>query len=83
MKLILFFKGWAFERYFRLALAILAGIYALSTKEYSLLIITVWLGALAILNISCCGTGGCSTASPKNHQEMDEKTIQVTYEEIK
>lgn len=83
MKLIFFFNGWSFERYFRLGLAVLAGIYALSTKEYSLVIITVWLGALAILNISCCGAGGCSSTPPKRQQKIDEKNIQVKYEEIK
>ncbi len=82
MKFISFFKGWSFERYFRLGLAILMGIYAINTKEYSILIITAWLGGLALFNISCCGTRGCSTV-PSETKENKENDINIKYEEIK
>lgn len=81
MKLLLFFKSWSFERYFRLGLAILVGIYAINTKEYSVLIVTAWLGVLALFNISCCGTRGCGTTlnEPTDSTNND---IVVKYEEI-
>lgn len=83
MKLFRFFIGWSFERYFRLGLAILAGIYALSTKEYSILIVTAWLGILALLNISCCGVGACNSSQKKQQKETTVNNISVKYEEIK
>lgn len=83
MKLKQYFKTWHFERYFRLAIAILAGIFAVSTKEYSVLIITAWLGALALFNISCCGTSACNTTAKKPNKKEENQPIQINYDEIK
>jgi len=83
MKLKKYFRNWHFERYFRLSIAILAGVFAISTKEYSVLIITAWLGALALFNISCCGTSACSTASKKLDKKEENQPIQINYDEIK
>ena len=83
MKLITFFSGWPFDRYFRLALAILTAFYAISSKEYSILIVTAWLGAMALFNISCCGTKGCNTSTKEQESDGYKNDVTVKYEEIK
>ncbi len=83
MTVIQFFKGWSFERYFRLVLAILVGVYAVSSKEYVLFIVTGWLGVLALLNVSCCGTAGCSSPPKASKTVKKNESIDVNYEEIK
>ena len=82
MKLLNFFKGWSFNRYFNLGIAIISGIYAISSKEFSFLILTVWLGLQAILNISCCGSVGCNTTPTVSKKQLDKINITVNYNEI-
>lgn len=57
-------KGWDAARIIRLVAGVGIAVYAITSKDYLFL----WLAGLflfqAVLNISCCGAGGCSTSKP-------------------
>lgn len=54
-------KNWNFARIIRLLLGILIAIYSMSSQNYIFLVFGGWLLFQAIMNISCCGSGGCYT----------------------
>jgi hypothetical protein len=62
-------KGWDAPRIIRLIAGIGIAVYSIANKDYLFL----WLAGLllfqAVLNLSCCGAGGCSNDdSPKSKQ---------------
>ena len=54
-------KNWDFARIVRLLLGVLITIYSISSKDYIFLVLGGLLLFQAIMNISCCGSAGCST----------------------
>lgn len=54
-------KQWDFLRVIRLAAGVGLGIYAIVSKEYPFLFLSAFFLVQAILNISCCGSNGCSS----------------------
>lgn len=54
-------KNWDFVRIVRLLLGVLIAIYSISSKDYIFLVLAGFLLFQAIMNISCCGSGGCNT----------------------
>ena len=65
------FCGWNMPRIIRLVLGIALCIFGTTSKEN----ITTLFGALlifqGILNLSCCGTGGCSLSTDKRQVYKD------------
>lgn len=54
-------KNWDIPRAVRLLLGIVATIYSISSKDYIFLMLGGVLLFQAIMNMSCCGAGGCYT----------------------
>lgn len=53
-------RNWDLVRVLRIILAVSFIGYGISTKDYMLIFIGGLFGIQAILNISCCGAGGCA-----------------------
>lgn len=57
-------RGWDAARIIRLVAGVGIAVYAIASKDYLFL----WLAGLflfqAVLNISCCGAGGCWASAP-------------------
>lgn len=57
-------RGWDAARIIRLVAGVGIAVYAITSKDYLFL----WLAGLflfqAVLNISCCGAGGCGASAP-------------------
>lgn len=68
-------KNWNASRIIRLLLGVGIAIYAISVKEPLFLIVAGVFLLQGVLNISCCGTGRCST--PRR------TSLQVYKDEIK
>ena len=56
-------KNWGVARIIRVIVGIGFGIYAIISGDYTFLWLTGILIFQAVFNISCCGTGGCSSSS--------------------
>lgn len=54
-------RNWDLTRIIRLLLGMAVAIYSISSKEYIFLILGGILLFQAIMNVSCCGAGGCYT----------------------
>lgn len=63
-------KNWDLMRIIRLVLGIIIAIYAVTSKEYSFLILGGFLLFQAIMNISCCGSQGCYTGKDKPKENI-------------
>ncbi|WP_321436502.1 hypothetical protein [uncultured Bacteroides sp.] len=63
-------KNWDFSRIIKLIAGIGISIYAITEKEYSFLFLAGFLFLQAILNISCCGAGGCSSSTNNSQKEV-------------
>ncbi|MBM6993324.1 MAG: hypothetical protein I3J02_08695 [Prevotella sp.] len=55
-------EGWDASRTIRLILGGLLTIGGILYNESILIVLGVWLLLQSILNISCCGVGGCSVS---------------------
>ncbi len=64
------FKNWNFIRIFRLVLGAWVTYFSLGTSEYILLIVGIWLLIQAILDLSCCGIAGCSSAKKSTQKQV-------------
>ena len=67
-------KGWDAARIIRLIAGVGIAVYAITSKDYMFL----WLAGLflfqAVMNISCCGAGGCATNdNPKSKQVYEDQ----------
>lgn len=67
-------KSWDATRIIRLVAGVGIAVYAITSKDYMFLWLTGLFLFQAVLNISCCGAGECSTNdSPKSQQVYDIK----------
>jgi hypothetical protein len=73
-------KSWSFMRILRLVFGGFAIIQAIITLDIVLGILGLIVGGMALLNIGCCGVGGCNT-NIKNVNPKKE-IIDVDYEEV-
>lgn len=74
------FSNWNFFRIVRLVLGFVIIGQAVVMKDVIFGIAGLLFSVMAILNVACCGVGGCNVATPiKNVQ----KTEETTFEEIK
>lgn len=55
-----FIQNWDLVRVLRMIMAVSFIGYGISSKDYMLILLGGLFGVQAILNISCCGTGGCA-----------------------
>lgn len=66
-------------RVIRLALGIIIIMHGFQTKEWLFVVLGGLFSLMPLLNVGCCGTSGCNTPLRKRN----EKTEDITYEEIK
>lgn len=70
------FKNWDMIRITRLVAGIASAVYAVTSKEYMFLLLAVFFLFQAVLNISCCGSGGCSSAGEQKSQQLYKDVIE-------
>jgi len=63
-------RNWDFSRIIRLIAGIGISIYAINSKEYSFLFLGGFFLLQAVLNMSCCGAGGCSSNTDNGQKEV-------------
>lgn len=70
------FKNWGAARVIRLIIGLGLVCFSFIQHEYLFLIVAAMLLLQAVLNVSCCGVGGCSSAanSSKSSVYKDEIT---------
>jgi hypothetical protein len=61
----LIWNNWNFMRFIRLGLGIAIIIQAAIVKDVLMAVLGILLTAMAVFNMGCCGTGGCSTPVKK------------------
>jgi hypothetical protein len=74
-------QNWNLMRFIRLLLGAMVIIQSINTKDYLFAFIALLFAGMALLNIRCCGTSGCSTnvySNKKNTNSIKE----TTYEEV-
>lgn len=78
----LLFTNWNFMRVLRLLMGAAALYYAITTHDNILGAAGIFLLVMTLLNIGCCGAGGCSVPG-KKFKSADQKNTPIHYEEIK
>ena len=63
-------RNWDLARIIKLVAGIGIGIYAITSKEYSFLFLAGFFFLQSILNVSCCGAGGCSSNANNSEKEV-------------
>jgi hypothetical protein len=71
------FSNWNFMRFLRLAIGIGIIVESIATSQWALLILGVLFTIMPVLNVACCGAGGCSVPTRKYKQPEQE----TNYEE--
>jgi hypothetical protein len=72
------FSNWNFMRVLRLGIGIAILIQAILAKDVVFGIAGLLFSAMAVLNIVCCGTGGCRVLTKRT----SVTTKDITYEEV-
>lgn len=70
-------KNWDAARIVRLAAGIGFGIYAIVSKEYLFLLLAGFFLMQAVLNVSCCGAGGCSRSGKTAPERVYKDEIET------
>lgn len=73
-----YIKKWNFMRALRLAIGVYVIINGVQTAEWLFVFFGITFSAMALLNIGCCGVGGCQVEPEKNSKKENE----VIYEEV-
>ena len=68
-------KNWDVARIIRLVAGVGIGIYAIVSKDYMFLLLAGLFLFQALLNISCCGAGGCSTSNTASQKQIYKEQI--------
>jgi hypothetical protein len=70
-------KNWDAARFVRLATGMGVGTYALVAKDY----LWLWLAGIlllqAVLNLSCCGAGGCGAGNRTSQKPLYRDEIET------
>lgn len=69
------FNGWNFLRLMRLGLGIAVTVQSIYAHQSASIAIGVLLASMAVLNIGCCGAGGCTIPARKNPETPKDKTM--------
>ena len=72
------FSNWNFMRVLRLGMGIAILVQAILSNEVLFGIAGLLFSGMAVLNIGCCGAGGCSVPTKRT----SETTKDITYEEV-
>ena len=72
-------SNWSFMRFVRLVLGIAIIAQAVIARNWTMGILGALFTSMPVLNIGCCGLGGC--ASPLFKRNI-KNTKDVTYEEV-
>ena len=72
------FSNWNFMRVLRLGIGITILIQAILAKEVLFGIAGLLFSSMAVLNIGCCSTTGCSVKTKRNSETPKE----ATYEKV-
>lgn len=76
-KLKIYLQGWGFMRTLRLILGIIVISQAIGALDAMLGIMGLFLIAMPMFNIGCCGAGGCNTTFNNANPN-----IQIDFEEV-
>lgn len=77
-------RDWGFMRFFRLGLAIIVLTEAWKNTELLFALLGSVLLFQSLLNVGCCGSGGCDINHAKTKERSGASGIKdVTFEEIK
>lgn len=68
-------KEWNWMRVVRLFVGALVAVYAISSEEYSFLILSALLLFQALLNVSCCGSQGCGADNERSEKGIYEDQV--------
>jgi len=71
-------SSWNFMRLIRLGMGIAIIIQGVAAKDIMFSVIGLLLTGMAVLNIGCCGAGGCYSSVEKN----SGSTKEIIYEEV-
>lgn len=74
------FYNWHFARVLRLALGAFVAYQAIVMHDAFSGLLAIFLLFQAATNTGCCGAQGCAPVNPKNNQN---KTEDISYQEIK
>lgn len=72
------FYNWNFMRFIRLVLGIFIIVQGVMAKDWGIGLLGIFFTAMPLLNIGCCGAGGCSVPVKKRTENIKD----VSYEEI-
>jgi len=77
-------SGWNVARATRLGLGLAVSALAIFQQNKMMAFMGLWLTITPLLNVSCCGSGGCDI----NHANIPDKSVEteaetVTFEEVK
>ena len=65
-------------RFLRLGLGIAIIVQSAIAKDWTMGILGFLFAGMAVLNIGCCGTGGCSVPTKRSSETIKD----ITYEEV-
>ena len=71
-------SNWNFMRFLRLGLGIAIIVQSAIAKDWTMGILGFLFAGMAVLNIGCCGTGGCSVPTKRSSETIKD----ITYEEV-
>ena len=74
-------SGWNFNRILRAALAVAFIIAAAIQGDWIIMLAGGFLLSQALLNVGCCGMGGCDVPAPR--KKTDSVDNPVLFEEVK
>lgn len=71
-------SNWNFFRFLRLVIGVAIIVQGILAKDIMFSIAGLFFTGMAVFNIGCCGTGGCSVPIKKAAQP----TKDISYEEV-
>lgn len=75
--------GWGFSRIIRLVMGILAIVYGFQRHDLMLGVAGGFLVFMGLMNLGCCGSGGCNTSVKMREPKSTDKKPEITqYEEV-
>jgi hypothetical protein len=72
-------RGWNVMRVIRLVLGLIILVQGIMARDAMYGFFGVFLTFLALVNVGCCGVGGCSVPSVSSRQN---KNKEIDYEEV-
>lgn len=76
--------GWDLMRWIRMGLGVMIMLDAIKRSDWFMGILALILISQALLNVGCCGVGGCAPSPfSSNKPKTQNETEDITYKEIK